>query len=194
MRALLIILALAFSSTVAAFPSQNSNCTGCHDANTGVGSIAVDQTSPIDVLIGDTATVTFSLSGIPTPTDGDSGAIALFGMDAAGLDAIIGTPDNWTFNSGVDNPFVSDSLNNTDNGASSYTLTFDVGSSATLGTYLIDVILAGDDADVSGDTRWYDATSFSVNVAAIPVPAAVWLFGSGLLGLVGVARRRRRNA
>jgi hypothetical protein len=25
--------------------------------------------------------------------------------------------------------------------------------------------------------------------AAVPVPAAVWLFGSGLLGLVGVARR-----
>jgi hypothetical protein len=25
----------------------------------------------------------------------------------------------------------------------------------------------------------------------IPVPAAVWLFGSGLLGLVGVARRRK---
>ena len=28
-------------------------------------------------------------------------------------------------------------------------------------------------------------------VAPIPVPAAVWLFGSGLVGLVGVARRRR---
>lgn len=27
--------------------------------------------------------------------------------------------------------------------------------------------------------------------AAIPLPAAVWLFGSGLLGLAGVARRRR---
>ena len=27
--------------------------------------------------------------------------------------------------------------------------------------------------------------------AAVPLPAAVWLFGSGLLGLVGVARRRR---
>lgn len=27
-------------------------------------------------------------------------------------------------------------------------------------------------------------------VSAIPVPAAIWLFGSGLLGLVGVARRK----
>jgi hypothetical protein len=30
----------------------------------------------------------------------------------------------------------------------------------------------------------------TVVVSAVPVPAAVWLFGSGLLGLVGVARRR----
>lgn len=29
-----------------------------------------------------------------------------------------------------------------------------------------------------------------LTVSAVPVPAAVWLFGSGLLGLVGVARRK----
>lgn len=28
------------------------------------------------------------------------------------------------------------------------------------------------------------------DVAAVPVPAAVWLFGSGLLGLIGIARRK----
>ena len=25
----------------------------------------------------------------------------------------------------------------------------------------------------------------------IPIPAAVWLFGSGLLGLIGIARRKK---
>lgn len=34
------------------------------------------------------------------------------------------------------------------------------------------------------------APSFQGTVSAVPVPAAVWLFGSGLLGLVGVARRK----
>jgi len=30
--------------------------------------------------------------------------------------------------------------------------------------------------------------------APVPVPAAAWLFGSGLLGLVGMARRKKANA
>ena len=35
---------------------------------------------------------------------------------------------------------------------------------------------------------------FAGTYSAVPVPAAVWLMGSGLLGLVGVARRRRKTA
>lgn len=36
------------------------------------------------------------------------------------------------------------------------------------------------------------ATMSALDVSSVPVPAAVWLFGSGLLGLVGVARRVQR--
>jgi len=34
------------------------------------------------------------------------------------------------------------------------------------------------------------ADDFTIGVSAVPLPAAVWLFGSGLLGLVGMARRK----
>lgn len=34
-------------------------------------------------------------------------------------------------------------------------------------------------------------TTFNYAGTAVPVPAAAWLFGSGLLGLAGTARRRR---
>jgi hypothetical protein len=34
--------------------------------------------------------------------------------------------------------------------------------------------------------------SYVGQVSAVPVPAAVWLFGSGLLGLAGVSRRRKQ--
>jgi len=40
----------------------------------------------------------------------------------------------------------------------------------------------------------FDVTSMTVtSISAVPVPAAVWLLGSGLLGLVGVARRKRSD-
>ena len=33
--------------------------------------------------------------------------------------------------------------------------------------------------------------ALNTGVTPVPVPAAVWMFGSGLIGLVGIARRRR---
>lgn len=44
-------------------------------------------------------------------------------------------------------------------------------------------------ADNNNVVATWDGASFSMT--PVPVPAALWLFGSGLLGLVGIARRRR---
>lgn len=63
-------------------------------------------------------------------------------------------------------------------------------------------ITASDFNDLSttppGDTQTFAALKFvqgtgddSAFGAVVPVPAAVWLFGSGLLGLIGVARRKK---
>ena len=41
------------------------------------------------------------------------------------------------------------------------------------------------------DWVWEGSDTPRVGVSAIPIPAAVWLFGSGLLGLIGIARKKR---
>jgi len=42
-----------------------------------------------------------------------------------------------------------------------------------------------------GVDAYFDNVTITTDVSAVPVPAAVWLFGSGLLGLIGVARRKK---
>lgn len=36
-----------------------------------------------------------------------------------------------------------------------------------------------------------DVMTEGLNVTSVPLPAAVWLFGSGLLGLIGISRRKK---
>lgn len=47
----------------------------------------------------------------------------------------------------------------------------------------------GINAGYGGSGAWTAIDNFTVN--AVPVPAAVWLFGSGLLSLIGVARCKK---
>lgn len=49
----------------------------------------------------------------------------------------------------------------------------------------------GPDAYIDTDAYPHIGIALVRDVPPVPVPAAVWLFGSGLLGLIGVARRKK---
>jgi len=56
------------------------------------------------------------------------------------------------------------------------------------------VVAAADGNFLDDGTRNPAGVQFSQNVfgyQAVPVPAAAWLFGSGLISLVGMARRKK---
>ena len=42
----------------------------------------------------------------------------------------------------------------------------------------------------SASTNTYAGSALVRDISAVPIPAALWLFGSGLLGLIGIARRK----
>ncbi|MEN8762128.1 MAG: VPLPA-CTERM sorting domain-containing protein [Thiogranum sp.] len=68
------------------------------------------------------------------------------------------------------------------------TLTFDVvGDGSTLVSMTDDPLFGG---WVAPGAVPIAVTYQGATVSTVPVPAAVWLFGSGLLGLVGIARRK----
>lgn len=73
-------------------------------------------------------------------------------------------------------------VTNKNNGPSEDTLT--IGLSGGVGNALLfSAKLGGNDHDDRFKIR-------SLTTSPVPVPAAVWLFGSGLIGLVAVARRK----
>jgi len=86
----------------------------------------------------------------------------------------------WGPSSGIDVFNVWDVTDNGDN-TSTWTST-DIDSNGILGLGMVDGPFQGFSANFN---------FVAPNAAVIPVPAAVWLLGSGLIGLVGVARRKK---
>lgn len=90
------------------------------------------------------------------------------------------------------------------NGLNTHTYTY-FGSNVNVSSGLYKYNLIGYNRIQDGELRLLDSLSspwnlqtvsssaFYTSVAPVPLPASAWLFGSGLIGLCGVARRRTRR-
>lgn len=200
MKALLAILSLAFSSTAAANPTRGFTCGdggGCHSPSTNDGQIST--VTEIDIAAGGSGLVTFALSGAPADA-----SIGVSGLEATGLNASIIDPASlptsptyyqW-FDQGsysfADGPIGDGGTPYFTNATEEYLMNIAVPGDATLGSYEIKYNFAGPKQGGRWAAFMTDSeASFTINV--IPIPAAVWLFGSGLIGLLAIARRRRNS-
>lgn len=85
----------------------------------------------------------------------------------------------------ANNPFGGSGLTYLTHGDSSFVEFFAVAGQE------YSVYLGGN--DIGGDIFGIPY-AYKVNISAVPVPAAAWLFGSGLLGLIGINRRKSKSA
>jgi hypothetical protein len=100
-----------------------------------------------------------------------------------------GNYDQWT---------TGTSTNRSQGLTAPFTLTGSALQDAGAGTWTGTLVSAGIIGQAWGDfdgTQYSEMFNVTITAASnpIPVPAAVWLFGSGLMGLVGVARRRKQS-
>mgnify|MGYP000622033934 CR=1 FL=1 len=152
-------------------------------------------------------------------TWGVASTTSFFGLTWTASNGVLYNPGTYTININADGGNAAECTYNVStcnaplaNGDGFYTFTVPTGSlggnikfawGATTG---IDVFMVwsadgttslDSDGDGTPGARMVDGPfpGFSANFtpgAPVPVPAAVWLFGSGLLGLVGIARRKKK--
>lgn len=63
---------------------------------------------------------------------------------------------------------------------------FTITNNGTGDIEVIDIIIS----NFAGNTLPSNIATATITPSAVPVPAAVWLFGSGLIGLLGISRRK----
>ena len=123
------------------------------------------------LVIGSNPILTFDAKGSPAVSEVDN--FALRYLDNTGAILADSTPINY-----------GGFINNT-----SWTqISFDLGA-VPAGT--VAAFLEFSQAIGPFDSAQILIDNVNLEVAQVPVPAAVWLFGSGLLGLIGVARRKK---
>ena len=116
----------------------------------------------------------FDITGL---LPGTTYALAIYAMENAGgavIDASGGAFDFWTTS-----------------GPLTYNMPGTAGADYALYTGLVPFDLGGGIFGIRLTNFDGAVTGVQLDGAVVPVPAAVWLFGSGLLGLIGIARRKK---
>jgi len=167
------------------------------DFDTTSGTFFVGNSTGEETAIGDTSVNTFVTAKDGSATVGLSFAAGEL-VDGPGFDLVlfeIGTPESMNVTvDGVDLGLFSTTAVIP---AESITGTPPSGETQALNAVGIDLSgIAGIDLSDGaiielGLTQGGADFALAGALTAVPVPAAVWLFGSGLLGLVGVARRKK---
>jgi hypothetical protein len=149
----------------------------------GLGIGAAPSLSTYDLNVAyDPSIITLTGVTFGDPVLGDQLDLFSLGSLTSSSDSPLGTIN--VFELSFDNPSDIDALQA--NAFTLATLSFNTLASGTSSLALTINVLG----DANGDPLTASTISSSITVSAVPVPAAVWLFGSGLLGLIGVARRK----
>lgn len=165
---------------IAGFDSRNASLAGFFTAAMGADvSGAAGQSSNFVQNAGQN--IASHIAGL----NGDAGTLTNFTENFAGLsdgangDAGYGNASTWGSSMGGSVPFST--FVNVGEDAMFYNMGVVVNGRSVMST--VNPFTSTWNLDAAGQLSYG-------SVSAVPVPAAVWLFGSGLVGLVGVARRR----
>lgn len=176
------VSAVSISGDIAFGTAVGASWTPADNAlNTGVSTLNADG-----VVFNDGIDVSSIDEGVVTNAFGDyAGTLGTFvDFNDFVFDPLTPGTALWTFTPGLTYSFSMDTITIVSQTSNSISLE---GTGTASITGLDDT---GGDFTLTLNQNG-QAFSFSSSASVVPVPPAVWLFGSGLLGMVGIARRKK---